>query len=106
MTSLRTQEYKVIFANNASNGLSLAASGCPDLILLDLGLPDMDGIDVIKSIREWSNIPTNSLSLRLILTHGISAEYLGRLNVSVKEARILKSSVTSYLNNTLGSQLT
>lgn len=39
MTSLRTQEYKVIFANNASNGLSLAASGCPALILLDLGLP-------------------------------------------------------------------
>lgn len=64
MTSLRTQEYKVIFANNASNGLSLAASGCPDLILLDLGLPDMDGIDVIKSIREWSNIPIIVISAR------------------------------------------
>ena len=64
MTSLRTQEYKVIFANNASNGLSLAASGCPDLILLDLGLPDMDGSDVIKSIREWSNIPIIVISAR------------------------------------------
>lgn len=64
MTSLRTQEYKVIFAGNASNGLSLAASGCPDLILLDLGLPDMDGIDVIKSIREWSNIPIIVISAR------------------------------------------
>lgn len=64
MTSLRTQEYKVIFANSASNSLSLAASGCPDLILLDLGLPDMDGIDVIKSIREWSNIPIIVISAR------------------------------------------
>ena len=53
-----------------------------------------------------SELPiTSSLSLRLILTHGINAEYLGRLNVSVKDARTLKSSVTSYFNNTLGSQL-
>ena len=56
-TTLRTQDYKVSFASDAANGLSLAASACPDLILLDLGLPDMDGIDVIHSIRKWSNIP-------------------------------------------------
>ena len=55
MTTLRTQDYKVTFANSAASGLSLAASGCPDLILLDLGLPDMDGIDVIRNIRGWSN---------------------------------------------------
>ena len=63
-TALRTQDYKVSFAGNASNGLSLAASACPDLILLDLGLPDMDGIDVIHSIREWSNIPIIVISAR------------------------------------------
>lgn len=63
-TTLRTQDYKVSFAGTAANGLSLAASGCPDLILLDLGLPDMDGIDVIRSIREWSNIPIIVISAR------------------------------------------
>ena len=63
-TTLRTQDYKVSFANSAANGLSLATSGCPDLILLDLGLPDMDGIDVIRNIREWSNIPIIVISAR------------------------------------------
>ncbi len=63
-TTLRTQDYKVCFASDAANGLSLAASGCPDLILLDLGLPDMDGIDVIRSLREWSNIPIIVISAR------------------------------------------
>ena len=64
VTTLRTQDYKVNFANSAASGLSLAASGCPDLILLDLGLPDMDGIDVIRNIREWSNIPIIVISAR------------------------------------------
>ena len=63
-TTLRTQNYKVSFAENAANGLSLAASGCPDMILLDLGLPDMDGIDVIRNVREWSNIPIIVISAR------------------------------------------
>ena len=63
-TTLRAQSYKVSFANNAASGLSLAASGCPDLILLDLGLPDMDGIDVIRGVREWSNIPIIVISAR------------------------------------------
>ena len=63
-TTLRAQNYKVSFANSAANGLSLATSGCPDLILLDLGLPDMDGIDVIRNVREWSNIPIIVISAR------------------------------------------
>lgn len=64
VTTLKSQEYKVEFALNAMSGLSLAASGCPDLILLDLGLPDMDGIEVIRSIREWSNVPIIVISAR------------------------------------------
>ena len=64
MTTLRTQDYKVNFAGNARNGLSLAASACPDLILLDLGLPDMDGPEVIRNIREWSNVPIIVISAR------------------------------------------
>ncbi|MDD6655694.1 MAG: response regulator [Lachnospiraceae bacterium] len=64
MTTLKSNDYKVNYALNASTGLSLAASVCPDLILLDLGLPDMDGIDVIKNIRNWSNVPIIVISAR------------------------------------------
>ena len=64
MTTLRTHDYKATSVGNASGGLSIAASGCPDLILLDLGLPDMDGIDVIRNIREWSNVPIIVISAR------------------------------------------
>lgn len=64
VTTLKSNDYKVNYALNASTGLSLAASVCPDLILLDLGLPDMDGIDVIKNIRNWSNVPIIVISAR------------------------------------------
>ncbi|MBO5208144.1 MAG: response regulator transcription factor [Lachnospiraceae bacterium] len=64
VTTLKSNDYKVNYALNASSGLSLAAAGCPDLILLDLGLPDMDGIDVIRNIRNWSNVPIIVISAR------------------------------------------
>lgn len=64
MTTLKSNNYKVSYALTAQTGLSLAASQCPDLILLDLGLPDMDGIDVIKKIRNWSNMPIIVISAR------------------------------------------
>ena len=73
MTALRTHDYKASSAGNASGGLSAAASGCPDLILLDLGLPDMDGIDVIRNIREWSNIPIIVISARTQETEKVEA---------------------------------
>ena len=63
-TTLRAQNYKVSFTNSAVNGLSLAASECPDLILLDLGLPDMDGIAVIRNVREWNHVPILVISAR------------------------------------------
>lgn len=64
MTILKSNDYKITYALNAENGLSLAASQCPDLILLDLGLPDLDGIEVIKKIRSWSNVPIIVISAR------------------------------------------
>lgn len=64
MTTLKSNDYKVTYALNAETGLSLAASQCPDLILLDLGLPDMDGIEVIRKIRSWSNMPILVISAR------------------------------------------
>lgn len=64
MTILKSNDYKMTYALNAETGLSLAASQCPDLILLDLGLPDLDGIEVIRKIRSWSNVPIIVISAR------------------------------------------
>lgn len=63
-TTLTAQGYKVSTAPNAASGLSLITSTCPDLILLDLGLPDKDGLEVIKEIRTWASIPIIVISAR------------------------------------------
>ncbi|MBQ7841055.1 MAG: response regulator [Lachnospiraceae bacterium] len=63
-TSLRAQEFKTVCAKTAGEGINLATSLCPELILLDLGLPDMDGIEVIKNVREWSMLPIIVISAR------------------------------------------
>lgn len=54
---LTSNEYNVIKTAKGKEAVSMAASYCPDLILLDLGLPDMDGVEVLKTIRQWSGIP-------------------------------------------------
>ena len=61
---LESQDYQVIPASNAVEGLSQAASSSPDLILLDLGLPDLDGTEVIQKIRTWSAVPILVISAR------------------------------------------
>lgn len=63
-TSLRAQDYKTVDAKTAAEGMTLAASLCPDVILLDLGLPDMDGMEVIRSVRAWSMLPILVISAR------------------------------------------
>ena len=62
--SLVKQGYGVKTAQDARMGLKISSAHPPDLIILDLGLPDMDGKDVIKSLREWSSIPIIILSAR------------------------------------------
>ena len=54
---LEAQGYDVIVAENGRDSEIFASSHCPDIILLDLGLPDMDGVAVLKKIREWSAVP-------------------------------------------------
>jgi len=61
---LTSNNYNLIKTGKGKEAVSLAASHCPDLILLDLGLPDFDGIEVIKKIREWTNIPIIVVSAR------------------------------------------
>jgi two-component system, OmpR family, KDP operon response regulator KdpE len=59
---LDVQHYKIVECLTGKQAVRMAASVKPDLILLDLGLPDMDGKDVLASIREWSQVPIIMLS--------------------------------------------
>lgn len=62
--SLASQGYKVIEAGTGAEGLSQAALMRPDLVVLDLGLPDMDGQQVLEELRQWSTVPVLVLSVR------------------------------------------
>jgi len=62
--ALESHEYQFVEATTARDGIAQAASRNPDVILLDLGLPDGDGIDVTRRIREWSTVPIIVLSAR------------------------------------------
>ena len=62
-SALSSEEFTLHEAESGHNGLSAAAALRPDVILLDLGLPDLDGIEVIRRIREWSQVPIIILSV-------------------------------------------
>ncbi|MFV0455398.1 MAG: response regulator [Pseudomonas sp.] len=62
--SLSAQGYKVIEAGSGTEGLAQAVLARPNLVVLDLGLPDMDGKDVLSELREWSQVPVLVLSVR------------------------------------------
>ncbi len=62
--TLEANGYTVFDAVNGNDGIVQAAQCRPDLILLDLGLPDLDGVEVLKRIREWSRVPVIVLSVR------------------------------------------
>ena len=107
VTTLKTHEYKYLTAANGGEALMLASSHNPDVVFLDLGLPDMDGIDVIKQIRDWSNMPIIVISARSededkiealdagaddYLTKPFSVEeLLARLRVTVRRLSLINS---------------
>ena len=62
--ALEAENYQVHETDNGRDGLIEIANRKPDVILLDLGLPDMDGLDVLKRLREWSEAPVLVLSVR------------------------------------------
>lgn len=62
--SLDQKEYEVLEAADGASGLRAAATHNPDVVLLDLGLPDMDGVEVARGLREWSAVPIVVLSAR------------------------------------------
>ncbi len=63
--TLNASDYKAVTAGSGKEGLAILTSALPDLVLLDLGLPDMDGIDMIKQTREWSSLPIIVISARV-----------------------------------------
>ena len=72
-TIVNSNQYKSIRARNGMSGISLCVSHHPDLILLDLGLPDVDGMDVLKKIREFSTVPVIVISARTQETEKVEA---------------------------------
>ncbi|MCI6580838.1 MAG: response regulator transcription factor [Oscillospiraceae bacterium] len=63
-TTLKTHDYRYLTASNGACAILEASSHNPDIVLLDLGLPDIDGVDVIRKIRTWSNMPVIVISAR------------------------------------------
>ena len=105
---LNSQHYQVISSLTGRDGLSQATSASPDLILLDLGLPDMDGMEIIRKIREWSDTPILVISARvqeddkvLALDSGADDYITKPFNPMELVARV-KSQLRRYLQ--LGSQ--
>lgn len=101
-TTLKANDYRFQTAANGEAGVLATASQNPDIILLDLGLPDMDGMEVIKRVRSWSNVPIIVISARSEDTDKIDAldagaddyltkpfsveELLARLRASLRRA--------------------
>lgn len=116
-TTLKANEYKFITAANGSDAIMSAVSHNPDIVLLDLGLPDMDGVDVIEKIRSWSNVPIIVISARSEISDKIEAldagaddyltkpfsveELLARLRVTLRRLSVVseQSSSASVFEN-------
>lgn len=107
ITTLKTHEYKYLTAPTGQEAVMLASSHNPDVVFLDLGLPDMDGIDVIRQIRSWSNMPIIVISARSEDEDKISAldagaddyltkpfsveELLARLRVTIRRLSMMNT---------------
>jgi two-component system, OmpR family, KDP operon response regulator KdpE len=71
--NLRARGYDVDTAPDGSSGLATAATRPPDLVILDLGLPDIDGVEVVRGLRGWSSTPILVLSARLTQAQKVAA---------------------------------
>ena len=105
--TLETHEYRHITAGNAGTAIMEATSHNPDIMLLDLGLPDLDGVEVIRKIRSWSNMPIIVISARSDDADKIEAldagaddyltkpysveELLARLRVTIRRLALMNS---------------
>ena len=63
-TVLEANNYDVLISTTGAEGYSMVTSQCPDVVILDLGLPDMDGMTILKNVRQWSSMPVLVVSAR------------------------------------------
>ena len=108
-TVLEANNYDVLIATTGAEGYSMVTSQCPDVVILDLGLPDMDGVEIIRKIRSWSNMPIIVISARTEDSDKIEAldagaddyltkpfsvdELLARLRVTQRRLALMKTDV-------------
>jgi len=113
--TLSANGYKIIESGNGKDGCGMAASFNPSLIILDLGLPDMDGIEVLKKLREWYQHPIIILSVRKseddivrALDNGANdyiskpfrtGELMARIRVAIRQSRPLEQDVLMQFGN-------
>ena len=76
-TVLSSNGYDVISANSGAKAITMVTSHCPDLVILDLGLPDMDGNTLLSSVRKWTSTPVIVLSARTHESDKVEAIDLG-----------------------------
>ena len=118
-TTLKAHDYRFVEAINGESAILAATSHNPDIILLDLGLPDMDGVDIITRVRMWSNVPIIVISARSEDSDKIGAldagaddyltkpfsvdELLARLRVTQRRLAIMNAESTSseFVNGSL-----
>ena len=76
-TILTANGYEAMRAASGAEAMSMISSHCPDLVILDLGLPDMDGLDILRQLRSWSTLPVVVVSARSHEQDKVSALDLG-----------------------------
>ena len=120
-TTLKANEYKHIVAANGDEAILQASTCNPDIVLLDLGLPDMDGVEGIRRIRTWSNMPIIVISARSEDSDKIEAldngaddyltkpfsveELLERIRVTARRLAMMQSSQTTTSSVFINGQL-
>ena len=105
-TVLNSHGYEAIQARSGADALSIISSHCPDLVILDLGLPDMDGMEILRSIRSWSSLPVVVVSARSHEQDKVDALDLGADDYLTKPFNILelKARVWALLRRAAGIQ--
>ena len=87
-TVLTANDFDVLVAQTGAEAVSMITSHCPDLIILDLGLPDMDGINILKEVRSWSSLPIIVVSARTHEHDKVMALDLGaRIRTAIRHTR-------------------
>ena len=98
-TVLEANNYDVIVAQTGAEAYSMVTSQCPDVVILDLGLPDMDGMKILQGVREWSAMPVIVVSARTHERDKVEALDLGADDYITKpfDVEILRSKINSLM---------